>query len=698
VEKYSLMTVRRRIATFFLIIAVLALFLTLRLAYLQIWQGDRLAEMALAQRNSPVPILPERGTIYDRNMKPLATSISAEAVYATPIEVKNKQATAYALAPLLDLQPEWLEEQFNKNVRFVWLRLKVTPDIIKQVRSLNLPGIYIAERPQRFYPYGNLASQILGFAGIDNQGLEGIEFYYDEILRGIPGTLIRERDANGVVIPDGIERRIPPTDGLSIKLTIDEVLQHIAERELERGVLEAQAERGVFIAVNPNTGELLAVANYPSFDPNNFADYPSEYWKNRAFVDQYEPGSTFKVITGTTALEVGAASLDDTFVDPVRLQRWGGVVHCWRDGGHGTQTLVEATENSCNPVFAILAADMIGPVQFYKYIKAFGFGEPLGVDFPGEGTGILPKPTSYPTLEWANVGFGQGIAVTPLQMAMAVSAIANGGLLYRPYLVSEVISGDQEVMQKTQPEVIRRVVSQQSAKDFAAVMRSVVVNGSGSRADIAGYQVAGKTGTAQIAEGGRYIDLNMAGFVAFAPLENPQIVGVVFLYKVHQKPSYGGTWAAPIMGRFLEEALEYLGVPRKIETQSKKAEQVRVPNVRNLPVDEAFSILKAEGFKVAEEGTGGYVLEMTPQPGVLVDKGTTVLVSLYTEPIITEDVKVPDLSGRSMRDAALLLHEKGLKIRIEGTGVVEKQNPAAGTVVPSGTIVEVRFKPVSSKK
>lgn len=694
-ERFSWLTVRRRIAALFLSVLVATLLLIGRLAYLQLWQGDRLLDMALAQRFSPVPLLPSRGTIYDRNMRPLATSISAEAVYAVPVEVKDVDGAASRLAPILDLDEEWLKEQLTKRLRTVWLRLKVDPETARRVRETALPGIYVTERPQRFYPHGKLAAHVLGFAGIDNQGLEGLEAYYDDVLKGTPGMLLRERDATGRSIPDGLERRIPPEDGLDIVLTIDQVVQYIAERELERGVLESQAEMGIFVAVDPKTGEVMAMANYPSYDPNRFADFPPDLWKNRAVTDQFEPGSTFKIITGVTALEVGAATLASTYTDPVRLQRWGGVVNCWRAGGHGEQTFVEALENSCNPVFAILGADEIGPTRFHSYIRAFGFGDRLGIDFPGEGTGIVPRPTQRPSLQWANVGFGQGIAATPLQMAVALAAIVNGGTLYKPALVKEVRTKEGEIVYQHTPQPLRRVISEQTAEEFVSAMRSVVVNGSGTRADVPGYRVGGKTGTAQIPEGGRYIDLNMASFVGFAPADDPVIAGIVILYKVHAQPSWGGTWAAPVFGRIVEEVLEYLGVPRRFEQPDPvPREQVVVPNVRNLPIEEGEERLVSAGLRIAHEGHGSYILDVIPVPGTVVDKGTTVLVVFHDEepadPVIVE---VPDLTGLSMRDAALKLQERGLRIRIEGTGIATAQYPRAGDLMPSGSVVEVTFTP-----
>lgn len=694
-ERFSKLSVQRRIAALFVGVTLLAGALVLRLAYLQLWQGDKLLDMALAQRFSPVPLLPNRGTIYDRNLKPLATSISAEAVYAVPIEVEEKARVARELAPILGVDSEWIEQQLAKNVRTVWLRLKVDPDTARRVREMALPGIYITERPQRFYPNGRLAANVLGFAGIDNQGLEGLEAYYDRTLRGTEGMLVRERDATGRAIPDGIERRIEPTDGHDLVLTIDQVIQYIVERELERGVLESQAEMGIFVAVDPKTGEVLAMATYPSFDPNRFAEFDSELWKNRAVTDQFEPGSTFKVITGATALEVGAATLASTYVDPVRLERWGGVVNCWRAGGHGEQTFVEALENSCNPVFAVMGAEDIGPGRFHDYIRAFGFGQRLGIDFPGEGTGLVPKPTENPSLQWANVGFGQGIAVTPLQLAMAVSAIANGGTLYKPTLVKSILTKDGEVVEHRAPQAMRQVLSEATSTQFVSAMRSVVANGSGTRADVPGYRVAGKTGTAQIPEGGRYIDLNMATFVGFAPADDPAFVGVVMLYKVHAQPSWGGTWAAPVFGRVVEDVLEYMGIPRRYEEETPTPkEQVQVPNIRNLPAEEAEERLVAAGLRVAHEGHGSYALDVIPVPGTVVDRGTTVLLIFHDEELPEPTiVSVPDLTGLSMRDAALRLQERGLRIRIEGTGLATSQFPAPGELTPTGSVVEVRFAP-----
>lgn len=690
------MLVRRRIAALFLIASVFLLLLGLRLAYLQIVQANHLTSLALQQRLRPVPLLAERGVIYDRNKNVLAASMSFEAVYATPVEIEDPARTARVLAPYLDRDVAWLEERFTRRQAIVWLKLRLTREEANAVRALDLPGIGIQERPLRYYPNDELAAALLGFAGIDNQGLEGLERHYESVLKGQDGMIVRERDAGGRTIPGGIERRVEPTDGFDLVLTIDKVIQYIAERELERGVLEADADWGVFVALDPRTGEVLAMANYPSFNPNHYADYSSDLWRNKALTGFYEPGSTFKIFTAAAALETGAATPESEFVDPVTLQIGGGRVSCWRAGGHGHQTFVEAVENSCNPVFAMLA-DRMGGEAFHKYVTAFGFGQKTGLDFPGEALGLVPGPKGS-VLTWANVGFGQGVSTTAIQMVTAAAAIANGGALMRPYLVKEILDGDGNVVRRTEPEIIRRPITRETALEMREILRSVVENGSGRQADVAGYRVAGKTGTAQIpSPTGGYLQghkANMASFLAFAPADDPRIVGIVMLYRVGREPSYGGVWAAPVLGRIFEQALEHMGVPRAREEVDPDP-RVKVPNVMNLERADAEEVLLAHGLKVVSEGVRGWVVDQTPPAGARVDPGAQVILTFYETSHSDHDehVSVPDVIGRSMRDAATVLSQAGLTIEIEGTGYAVSQDPPKGSGLHWGDVVRVRFEP-----
>lgn len=696
------MLVRRRVAFLFIFSGICVCLLGLRLGYLQLARADHLTSLALEQRLRPVPLLAERGTIYDRNGNVLAASLSFEAVYAIPVEVRDPKQTARVLAPLLDLDADWIEGRLSRRQAVVWLKLRLTPEEANEIRRLNLPGIGVQERPLRYYPNGEMAAALLGFAGIDNQGLEGLERYYDSVLKGQDGMIVQERDAAGRTIPGGMERRVAPTDGFHLTLTIDKVIQYIAERELERGVLEADADWGVFLGVNPKTGEVLALANYPSFDPNEYGSYPPEVWRNNAVIGFFEPGSTFKVFTAAAALESGIADLDDTYIDPVTLNIAGGRVSCWRAGGHGHQTFVEALENSCNPIFAILA-DQMGPERFHKYVTAFGFGKKSGIDYPGESPGSVPGVNAR-LLQWANVGFGQGIGTTAVQMAMAASAIANGGALMQPYIVKEVRAPDGSLVRTTTPKVVQRPISEKTAAEMRMSMRSVVENGSGRQADIPGYRVAGKTGTAQIASPtGGYLSgykSNMAGFLAFAPADDPQFVGIVMLYKVGREPSYGGLWAAPVFARIAEEVLEYMGVPRQYDEEKVEDALVRVPNVMNLSVADAEEILLVHGLRVEVEGVDGYILDQTPPSGARVEPGTRVVLTLYDTDHHHHDhdhVQVPDVTGRSMRDAASILGQRGLRIEIVGNGFAIGQNPAPGADAHVGDVVVVTFAPPASK-
>ena len=482
------MEVRKRIAVVFLGVIIFIGVLFLRLAYLQVVQNHWYQEKALYQRMRPVPVDAKRGVIYDQNLQKLAISVSADAVYAVPAEVDKPRETAQALAPLLNTDVASLEEKLTKKQATVWLARKLDTETARAVRSLDLPGIGLVERPQRYYPHGELAAQVLGIAGIDNQGLEGLEFFYDEYLRGTPGRVVMERDATGRQIPDGIKRFVPPEDGANLVLTLDHVIQYAAERELARAVQETGSEHGVFIAMDPKTGGILALAIYPSYDPNDYAAYPTQNRRNIAIVDQYEPGSTFKIVTASAALDEGIVTPGTRFYDPGYVKIGGVTVRCWRAGGHGSQTFVEAVENSCNPVFAEIGAERLGGERFYKYIQSYGFGAQTGIDFPGEAKGIVPIPGKVQwgeTARWANVGFGQGIGVTPLQLLSAMATIANDGIKVTPHFMKEIRDHNGRVIEQY-PITGTRVLKEETAAEFTRILRSVVVNGSGSRAEIPG--------------------------------------------------------------------------------------------------------------------------------------------------------------------------------------------------------------------
>lgn len=703
--RLSIVEIRRRIAALFLVLALGLFFLGGRLAYLQVFRNTWFRDKALSQRLRPVPVDAKRGVIYDRNYQKLAISISADAVYAVPAEIEDPERTAALLAPVLDMSKEELQSKLTQRYATVWIKRKLDPETARKVRELKLPGIGLVERPQRFYPHGTLAAHVLGIAGIDNQGLEGLEYQYDEYLRGVPGRIEAERDATGRQIPDGIRQYIPPKDGYDLVLTLDYVIQYVAEREIKKAVEATNSDRGLFIAMDPRTGEILALAIYPTFDPNDYQSYPAANRRNVAVTDQYEPGSTFKIVTGSAALESGVVSLQTPFFDSGEIKIGGVTVHCWKYGGHGAQTFVTATENSCNPVFAILGAELLGPERFYHYIKAFGFGQKTGVDFPGEAVGQVPVPGQIKygeTARWANVGFGQGIAVTPIQLLQAAAAIANDGIVMQPHLVREIRDKQGNVIEKIEPTVVRQVLSKEVANQFAGVMRSVVVNGSGTRAEIEGYRVAGKTGTAQVArkDGRGYGSERISSFVGFAPVDDPKIAALVVLYNPKGQ-TYGGVIAAPVFAAVVKDALEHMGVEKKIEKapqpgRAPNGEQLAiVPNVRNYPVSDAKKMVQSQGLRVELQGKGEIVLDQVPSPNAQVPRGTAVQLILEDKIWELEQtplVEVPNVLGLSVREAIVRLQSVGLKANVLGSGAAKIQVPEAGTLVRDGSIITVEFE------
>lgn len=692
----SALLVRRRTVLLLGLVAAAIVFLSARLAYLQLARHPHYTYLALDQRLRGVPVDPRRGRILDARGEVLADSVAADAVYARPAEVVDRSGTARRLAALLDLDPAWVEGRLAARAAEVWLARRVSPEQARAVRDAHLPGVYAALRTRRDYPLGSLAAHLLGVVGIDNQGLEGLELQYERVLRGRPGRELQESDARGRAIPGGLRRFIPPEDGHDIVVTIDRVIQEVAERELHRAVIESRAEFGMLLLVRPRTGAVAALAIAPGFDPNRYGEFSAEARRNRIVTDQFEPGSTFKMVTGAAALAEGVVRPEERFHQTAVIEIGGGRVRSWRAGGHGTVTFEQAVQESVNPVFAELGALRLGVERFHRYVTAFGFGSRLGIDFPGEAAGFVPRPGQIrhgELLQWANIGFGQGIAVTPLQLAMAAAAIANDGVLMRPYVVQEVRDRHGRLVERTEPRALRRVVPAETAREFSRIMRTVVTDGSGNRADVPGYRVAGKTGTAQIPEGGRYTEKNIASFVAFAPADSPELAGIVMLYDVKVYPTFGGIHAAPVMGRVLEAALEHLGVKREGDDPAA-APDAGVPNVRNLPLARAERILREAGFAARPEGVGAYVVDQTPKPGARVPRGTEVILTFFDVPPLWEGIiTVPDVAGMTVEEAAAFLASAYLRLEMEGDGVAVEQDPGPGAPVPRGTPVRVRFAP-----
>ncbi len=626
--KVSERLIQRRILVLLFVMLVGSAFLGFRLGFLQLWNNAFFQTKALEQRIQKIPVEGLRGGIFDRNGLPLALSISAHTVYAIPAEIEDAAGTAKVLAAILDLEEDFIFQRLNKRSATEWLKKKVGDEEAARILAADLPGIGIIPTSTRIYPYGSVAPQVLGFVGIDNQGLEGLELYYDDFLRGTPGQTVFERDAHGRALEDGVRGYLPGKKGGDLHLTIDIFLQRIAEAEVRRATQETGSRLGLILITDPKTGEILANAVYPTFDIENFAAYPASTRKNIAVTDTYEPGSTFKAVTAAIAVNEGVASLNSGFFDPGYIRVSGWNVRCWNRGGHGSQSFAETMQNSCNPYYAKLALDL-GPERFYTGLTQFNLGHKTGIDFPGEMGGTLRSPSpNVPLVTWANIGFGQGLTLTPVQLIASFGAIANQGIYSVPHYVKEMVT-EEGSFPPDIPES-RQIIGENAADITAYVLRSAVEVGSGKRAEVPGYDVAGKTGTAQLVENGRYSHSKMVtSFAGFAPKDDPQMAALLVLWEP-QGAFYGGIIASPVFARLAAEVLPYLGVEPKSGTRSTtQSRQVSVPDVGNLSVSEASTVLKQAGFRVEVVGPGTRIIGQVPAPEARVDYGS--IMYIYTD-------------------------------------------------------------------
>lgn len=684
---------KKRISIIFMISALLLGLMVVRTAWIQFIMGKELQAKAIDSRLRNIDIKAKRGIIYDRNGSPLAISVSSDSVYAVPSQVrrsKRLEEIASALAEILELDKEEVSKKLNKKIAFEWIKRRVPDEKIQKLKELDLPGINFVEENQRYYPKGTLAAHILGFAGIDNQGLNGIELAYDKDLKGVSGKIMIEYDAAGREIPNAMHQYIPPVDGHSLYLTIDETIQYIVEREIDQMVKIKQPKRAAVIVIDVKTGDILGLTNRPVFDPNNYADYDQGTWRNFAISDAYEPGSTFKTVTSAGALEENVIKPNDRFYDPGYIKVGKETIRCWTRNPHGSQTFAEGVRNSCNPVFVTVGLRM-GKDNFYKYLDGFGFGRKTGIDLPGESTGILVPKSRAKEIDLATMSIGQANAVTPIQLVRAVAAIANDGWLMKPQLVKEIRDGEGKIITKNEPEPVRQVISKKTSEELREILQSVVDDGTGRNAYLDGYKVAGKTGTAQkILPGGGYSTSEyIASFIGFAPADNPRIA-VLVVVDAPQGVYYGGQVAAPVFKNIVLDTLRYLEVPPELKGEEKVIEaKITVPDVKNKGIAQASKELKVLGLKVHVEGQGEGIITQLPPVGTQVSKGSTVF--LYTQDAESEMIVVPDLTGRTIKETDKILKDLGLGMYPQGSGLVALQDPIPGTKVEKGTIVKIKF-------
>lgn len=617
---------------------------------LQVLQGDKLKRLGERQQLKEWIVLPKRGAVLDRVGEPLALSLEAQSVYARPHRVHQQEVLARSLAKILNLRSAEVKQKLLSDKPFVWIKRQVSPIEADQVQALNVDGVGMFYEPHRYYPQGQLAGQVIGFVSRDSEGLEGLELQYNDYIRGETGSSIIERDALGRrVLAQGLEGLRIPAGG-DVYLTIDTSIQHLAEKELESTVVKNRAKAGVAIVVEPFTGEVLALANYPSFDPNNFSKESAQQRRNRAVTDSFEPGSTFKTILAAAALEEGVVGKEDLFYCEMGKYAFGGkIIHDTHP--YGWLPFYKILQVSSNIGFTKVA-EKLKKERYFRYIEKFGFGKTTGIDMPGEIPGLLRRPESWSAVDLATHAFGQGISVTPMQLVMAYAAVANGGFLMRPYVVSRVMSPNGEVLAQNQPHVVRRAISDKTSQLLASMLKEVTSEGgTGTMANIEGFDVAGKTGTAQkadLAHGGYSAKKRVASFIGFVPAKDPRLV-VLVLVDEPEVSVYGGTVAAPAFRDIARGALSHLAVapqrsefipsavggveapvrraPIKENDPESDGNASAVPNFVGLSLREAVERARAMKVRVEMHGNG-YVVKQSPAPGVNWSENDTLVLNL----------------------------------------------------------------------
>lgn len=725
------LTMSKKIRIAALIVLILMLLLVFRIAFIQFIQGSDLKQQMYNQLITSRTISPKRGTIYDSTGKALAISADVDTISIVPSSIvvydkandkideektKNiKESLSKALSEIFELNYDETLEKVSSDSNYITIARKVEKDKVDKLKEWMkkeefYSGINISEDTKRYYPYDNLAYSLIGFCGTDNDGLEGLEKAWDDVLTGTPGKVTTAQDAIQEFIPDNNQTYIPAENGSDITLTIDANIQSIVEKYLKQACIDNKCTRGGnVIAMDPKTGDILAMATYPDYNLNTPFEMPAsvtektwkrmtseeqyntiyELFRNRAISDTYEPGSVFKVITASIALEENLAIPDkaDVYYCKGYQTVYGTTINCAYRIKHGHESLREAFAVSCNPAF-IQISEKIGATTSYKYYNAYGFFEKTGINTVGEADSIFWKLNDVGPIELATMSFGQRFKITPIQMATAVCAVANNGVLIKPRIVKEIKNTDTGAITTINTAAVRQVISKTTAETMMDLLETVVTDGSGKYAKIKGYSIAGKTGTSEP-------DYNKnegytASFVAISPTENPELVLLVTLYDPQGPKGYSGnTVAAPVAAQMLKEILPYMQISTDNSESTSTTKTITLPNVTNKTVAEAEKLLKNAGFTVSTSASStDIVTEQYPTKGYELVKGS--IVKLYTETENTRVSKqVPDLTGKSLYQVKTLLKELNLNYSVTGSGTVVSQEPIANTSVEEGTIIKV---------
>lgn len=738
----------------------------LRLYTLMIRDYDYYAGLALRNQTRTTTVTADRGDIYDRNMNILATSVSVENVYLDPHELKQSKADIEAisafLAGLLDKDPGWIAEQAaDTTKRYKQVGARIDEETAAQLRNYineqNILGIHLEPTSRRYYPFGTLAAQVIGFTNDSNEGPEGVEAAYNGYLTGRTGRVITTKGNNEMDMPFSYENYVASRQGDSVILTLDATVQACLEKQMEAAMARYDVRNGAFgLVMKCKTGEILAMATLGSYDPNNYLEltdpgaialtqqlklaYLSEpegseayeagkkaysealaaarlkQWRNRVLSDGYEPGSTFKVLTMAAALDCGAIDLNTSFYCsgseqiPGRAQR----LHCWRSAGHGAEQTPQALQNSCNIAFAHIALKL-GGERFYEYIEKFGILEKTGIDLAGESKGVFfDKALVTDTEKWGTASltsgsFGQTFKLTPLQLVRAIASVVNGGYLLEPYIVSEVVDAAGNTVMKAQPTVVRRTIRQETSETMRALIRSVVTEGTAKNANVAGFSIGGKTGTSEkidvFDENGQRVQDKIVSFVGIAPMEDPEYIVLVALDTPSRETGIyisGGVMAAPTVGAVMADILPYLGVERTFSQEDLAGQEIVLDAYTGLTAEEAERKLKNIGLSALVSGTGETVTGQIPAAGQTVPGGSQILLYLGQEPE-QPMAAVPDFTGMNRQQASDAAGKLGLYILVKGNNAVSSavtvtaQSVAKDTQVPVGTTIALEFTDTAAR-
>ena len=607
----------------------------IKVIYIEIIDYNKLNSLANDLWSRNLPIIADRGKILDRNGKVLADNITTTSLYLIPSQIKDKETTTKELANILNVSYEEMYKHVSKKTSIERVHpygRQLSFDIADKINNLNIDGIYLLKEAKRYYPYKDLLSHTLGFVGIDNQGLSGLELKYNEYLKGTDGKIKYYSDAKGNRLNIS-EKYVKPTNGLDITLTIDLELQKVVENELNNAVTKYNPEHALAIAMDPNTGEILAMSSKPGYDPNNYQTSSMEIIsRNLPIWMTYEPGSTMKITTLAASINENIVNLfEDTYNDSGSITVDGAKLHCWKSGGHGHETYLEVVQNSCNPGFVTLGLKL-GKEKLFDYINKFGFGDKTGIELNGEENGIIFDINKVGNVELATTSFGQGISVTPIQQVRAVSASVNGGILYKPYIVKSISDNTNNILESYHKQEIRQVITKETSDLVKYTLETVVAYGTGRNAYIENYRVGGKTGTAQKVNNGRYMQGNyILSFIGFMPADNPEIVLYVAINNPKGVTQYGGTVAAPIAKNILKGYIDIHNLPISKEVLPKEYTWLDtkyniLPNVIGMEVNDAKKELK--GYSIEYSGDGNIVVYQSPSSNTYVKEGSTIKLML----------------------------------------------------------------------